>query len=194
MQAKCSKRLIAYLIDMVILGLVLSIIGIFLPQNKNVQVLNIELDSVNEQLLNEEINLKEYVNHYSEIMYQLDKENIIYTIVNTVFIILYFIIMPYFFNGQTLGKKMCQIKVSKIDGELTINDLIIRNLLINGLGYLLLSLVLIYLMSSLTYFINITLLSIIQLIIIVITIIGFIKKKEDFILHDRFTNTTVINL
>lgn len=194
MKAKFSKRLGAYVVDIIILGLVIFTLGIVVPKSKNIKVLNAELDILNEQYLNEQVSLKEYTNHYSQIMHEVDKENIIYTIVNIIFIIIYFILMPYYFNGQTLGKKIFKIKVVKQNDKVSINDLIVRNIVINGLGYMLISLALIYLLPSLSYFITILFLSTIQLAVIIITTIGLLKNNEKLILHDRFTNTEVINV
>ena len=191
MEAKFSKRLLAYTLDITILGIVLLLTNIIIPKdNKD---LNVKLDTLNESYLNEEIGFNEYLNNYSEISYNLDKQNIIYTVVNIVFVIAYFIILPYFLNGQTIGKKVFKIKVTK-ENKLTIISLIIRNLIINGLGYMLLSLLLIYILKPYTYFVTTTILSLIQLTLMIIILIGLIKNKENLILHDRLSNTKVINV
>lgn len=194
MKAKFSKRLVAYVIDIIILGLVILCVGLIVPKSNNLKVLNIELDTLNEQFLNEQVSIGEYTNHYSQIMHEIDKENIIYTIVNIIFILIYFVVIPYYFNGQTLGKKIIKIKVVNKKEKISLNDLIIRNMIINGLGYLLLTLLLIYLLPSLSYFITIIFLSFIQLILIIITVVGLTKNNDKLILHDRFTNTEVINV
>lgn len=191
MEAKFSKRLLAYLLDITILGIVLLLTNIIIPKdNKD---LNVKLDTLNESYINEEISFNEYLNNYSEISYNLDKQNIIYTVVNIVFVIAYFIILPYFLNGQTLGKKVFKIKVTK-ENKLTIISLIIRNLIINGLGYMLLSLLLIYILKPYIYFITTTILSLIQLTLMIIILIGLIKNNDKLILHDRLSNTKVINV
>ena len=191
MEAKFSKRLLAYLIDIIILGIVLLIVNIIIPKDN--KEINVKLDTLNESYLNKEIEFNEYLNDYSEISYNLDKQNIIYTVVNIVFVIIYFIILPYFLNGQTVGKKLLKIKVIK-ENKLTITSLVIRNLIINGLGYMLLSLLLIYILNPYTYFITTTILSLIQLILMIIILIGLIKNNDKLILHDRLSNTKVVNV
>ena len=55
-------------------------------------------------------------------------------IINCVIIILYFVVLPLYKNGQTLGKKIFKIKIVREDKEdLTANELIIRNIVVNGL-------------------------------------------------------------
>lgn len=189
MRANFKKRALAYTIDIIILGLILLLVNIIVPKDK--KYINVKLDSLNETYLNKEISFNEYLEEYSIIGYEIDKNNIIYTIVNVIFVMIYFIIMPFIFNGQTIGKKIMKIKLVKED-RLTITSLVIRNLIINGLGYMLLSLVLIHILKPYSYFIITTILSLIQLILMIIILIGLIKNNNDLILHDRLSKTKVI--
>ena len=66
MKAKFSKRLVAYVIDIIILGLVILCVGLIVHKSNNLKVLNIELDTLNEQFLNEQVSIGEYTNHYSQ--------------------------------------------------------------------------------------------------------------------------------
>jgi len=193
MEAKFSKRLFAYIIDIIVLGIVLLLVNIIIPKNNDIKNLNVELDILNEQYLNQELTFKEYTNNYFEISYNLDKQNTIYTIVNIVFVIAYFVIMPYFLNGQTLGKKLLKIKVAE-ENKLTITSLVIRNLIINGLGYMLITLLLIYTMPANIYFIITSILSIVQLVLMIIILIGLIKNNDNLVIHDKLSHTKVVNV
>lgn len=194
MEAKFSKRLLAYIIDIAILGIVLFLTNIVIPKSNDIRNLNAKLDILNEQYLNQEISFKEYSNNYSEISYDLDRQNIVYTIVNIVFVIVYFIVLPYFLNGQTLGKKLLKIKVIKQDGKLNIGSLIIRNLIVNGLAYMLLTLLLLYTLPAYIYFITTGILSIVQLVLVIVITIGIIKNNNNLVMHDRLSHTKVVNL
>lgn len=193
MEAKFSKRLFAYIIDIAILSIVLFLTSIIFPKSNEIKNLNIELDVLNEQYLNQELTFKEYTNNYSDINYELDKQNTIYTIVNIVFVIAYFVIMPYFLNGQTLGKKLLKIKVTK-ENKLTITSLVIRNLVINGLAYMLITTMLIYILPANIYFITTSILSLVQLVLIIVIMIGIIKNNNNLVIHDRLGHTKVVNL
>lgn len=194
MEVKFSKRFLAYFIDIAILVLILILVNTLLPKNNNIRALNIEQDSLNEQFLNQEIKIGNYINHYLEISYGLDKENVIYNIINIIFVLIYFVVLPYYSNGQTLGQKVLKVKIEKQDGKLTMNDLIIRNMIINGLGYMLVVLALIYLLPALAYFISTMILGLVQIILIITCIVGMIKNDQHLGLHDKITNTMVINL
>ena len=189
MRANLKKRALAYTIDIIILGLILLLVNIIVPKDE--KDINIKLDSLNETYLNKEISFNDYLEEYSIISYEIDKNNIIYTIVNIIFVIIYFIIMPFIFSGQTIGKKIMKIKLVKED-RLTITSLVIRNLIINGLGYMLLSLILIHILKPYSYLIITTILSIMQLTLIIIILIGLIKNNNNLILHDRLSKTKVV--
>ncbi len=194
MEAKFIKRLLSYLIDILILGIVLVIACKIVPENNNIKKENIKLDDLNEQFLNHEISTFNYVNEYSKITQKSDKDKIIYIIVNIIFVVFYFIIIPYFFNGQTLGKRLIKIKVDKEEGSLELKDLIIRNIIINGLALMIIGLITLYIMPALIYFIITTILSIVQIIIIIASVIMIIKDEKHLGIHDKVTKTKVINV
>lgn len=189
------KRILAYVIDMAIFGIIIWIAGMFLKNNQNISVLNLELNEINELAFNHEIGIMTYLSRYAEIMFNLDQQKVLLSIVNCFFILLYFVGMPYFFDGMTLGKKLMGIKVVRRDGELLmLNDLIIRNLIINGLGFMLISLCILYITPSMVYFIISTILGIFQIILVIISVFMIIYRKDKRGLHDILGNTKVISV
>ena len=126
MEAKFSKRLFAYIVDVLILSIVLFLANTIIPQSNNIKDFNNQLSDLNEQYLNQEISFEEYSKDYSKINYEIDKQNSVYAIQNIIFVIGYFIILPYLLNGQTIGKKLLKIKVVGKDTKLNIVSLIIK--------------------------------------------------------------------
>ncbi len=195
MYAKFSRRLLAYFIDIVILGLVVSIVNMLLPISDNMLVLNEELTRVTDNFLNNEINFKTYFSLASGLSQDLDKLNIVYTVINCIFIIIYFVIIPYFKNGQTLGKYLLKIRIVKKDDKtLTLNDLLIRNIIINGLGFMIICLAIIYVVPSNLYLIIVTFLTIIQILLVILTVFMILYRKDNCGFHDYITHTRVINI
>ncbi len=191
---KLSKRLIAYLIDMIIFALILFICSQIFKPSSNVKVLNSEMNEVNELFMNHEISYTTYLFRYSTIIQALDKEKILSSLLNVIFIMFYFVFIPYFFEGQTIGRKIMKLKIVRRDSELLmVNDLVIRELIIDGLGFLLISLCLLYIVPSIAYLILTFILGFLQIILVLISIFMIIYRRDNRGLHDVISNTLVVS-
>lgn len=184
-------RFFAYIIDMIIITLLLNVIlCLFKPTNNYIK-LNNELDNLNSSYMNGKIDELTFVNNRIDIVYALDRENFLSNILQGFILIGYFIILPYLNDGKTLGKKLMKIKIVGKDGILDYNKLIIRALLIDGLGYLLIMLGSVYILPSMGYFILTSALSILEFAIMLVGMIMIIKKKDT--IHDKISKTEVIH-
>lgn len=193
MNVSFKKRLLAYIIDVVFLTLIISIISLFVPVSDNAITLNQELTTLQSSYLNSNINFNQYFNGSADIVKDLDQEQIIFYVLFVLGIIAYFVIWPIYHNGQTIGKKKLNIKVVKSNNdEATINDLLIRNIIINGLGYLLIQLLIVFILPSQSYYITLNILSFVQLVIVIISIFLVIRKKQA--IHDLIAKTKVIEV
>jgi len=190
MKASLKKRMSAYLIDIIIMLIILGFISIFYkPTN---ETLNNNLNLLTMQYASGDINFTTYMTDSSEIYKQIDLNNLIINIINAVYIIGYFIILPYFNNGQTIGKKMMSINVRAIsNGKLTIPKLFIRNLIINGLLYLIAVSICSLIVPAQYYFITITTLGIIQIGLILASMFMVVYRKDKKGLHDLIARTWV---
>lgn len=190
---KLPRRLIAYAIDMLIFAAIALIVTSFIKESNNVKVLNLEMNSINELALNHDIKISTYLTRYASIMQELDKEKVLINVLNCIFIMVYFVFIPYFFEGRTIGKKIMKLKVVRRDGELLmLNDLVIRNLIINGLGFLLISLCMLYVVPSIAYLILTILLGILQIIVVFISVFMVIYRHDHRGLHDIISDTKVV--
>lgn len=187
-----KSRIFAYIIDMIVVILLLNLILCFFKPTNNYVKLNNELDNLNESYINGKINTTTFINNQADIVHDLDKEKFLSNILEAFILIGYFIILPYLNNGKTLGKQLMKIKVIGEDGNLDYNKLIIRALLIDGLGYLLIMLGSVYILPSMGYFVLTTILSIMEIILFILGIVLIIKNKEQG-LHDKISKTKVIH-
>lgn len=187
------KRIAAYLIDMIVFAVIILLLSLVVKDSKNIAALNLEMNSINELALNHEISFTGYISRYASVIHDLDREKVFVNIVNCVFIMIYFVFIPYFFEGRTLGKKIMGLKIVRNDGELLmLNDLVIRNLIINGLGFLLISLCLLYFTSSMIYFLTTLILGILQIILVFISVFMIIYRKDSQGIHDILSETKVV--
>ena len=70
-----KKRLFAYLIDFVLLTTIVTIINCVLPTTTKQVEINKELDSLQQNLLDGEIDNKQYFDGYKKLLPELDKSN-----------------------------------------------------------------------------------------------------------------------
>lgn len=189
-----KKRLLAYLIDNILLGAILALVMLIVPVSTNQINLANELETIEDKFVKEEITVEEYINQAIEINYQLAKERAWYPIINIAFILIYFVIIPFYKDGATFGKRKCGIKVVSNDGNLTMNQLIIRNFIVNGLLQMLLTMVCLYILPSVSYFYVELILSLFQFILIVVTGAYMIKRSDSKGIQDILTNTKVVEV
>ncbi|MFV0249694.1 MAG: RDD family protein [Bacilli bacterium] len=192
MKVSLYKRFSAYLIDILLLGLILMLIFYFMPESKNVSSLHNDLNLINENFLNNEIETIEYLNKYSSIMYRLDKDRLIFTIINFIAIFVYFVLVPYFYKGKTLGNYILGLEIKSKFKKLKIKQLIIRNIIINGLGYLLTSIILVLLLNNNSYFYLLSIFAFTQLILVIVSIFMIIYRHDKRGLHDILSQTKVV--
>jgi len=190
-----KKRFVAYLIDLLIIGFILGMVVTFKEKDEEVIELNKDLNLVEELYVNEEISYDDYFERVTVIIQDIDKECVVYTVVNILLIVGYFIILPFLCNGQTLGKRIFKIKIESNEKEkLSIVNYIIRNIIINGLGYMVLMLLILYLLPSKTYFIFESIFSFIQITLVIISVSMVLYRKDKRGLHDILSGTKVVSV
>lgn len=188
-----GKRLVAYILDAIIVSLIFSFLTMFIKESNNLINLNNQLNTISENFINKTITMKEYFNQYSSIEYLVNKEMFLQNLFSLILMIGYFVILPYYYNGQTIGKKLMKIKIVKEDDKLTINDLALRSLLANGIAMTFIELALIFLIKDTAYFITISILSFIQFLLVITSIFMILYRKDKKALHDIVCKTLVVD-
>lgn len=192
---KRKKRFIAYLIDIIIVGIIITLGSKLLVNNNKIIVLEQQLNEINNNVLNSTFKFKESLIEYAEITKQIDLENVMVNIVTIIMILIYFVFIPYYNNGQTMGMKILKTKIEpEIGTELTIKKLMLRNFIINGLLYLAISLTFLYLFPSFIYFILVSILSFIQLGLVIISLFMLLYRRDQRGLQDILSKTRVIEI
>ena len=125
------QRLVAYIIDAIIITIIISLIASPFINSDAIQKINNDLLELVNQLQNNELSYLTYVKEVSVLELQLAKLNGVTTIITLFVSILYFVVFQIYNGGQTIGKKILNIKVISNNGDLTMNQMIVRSLLIN---------------------------------------------------------------
>lgn len=186
-------RLVAHVVDVIIVSMVASLICYFIPMN-NYNELQQELTSVQEKFLNEEISEKEYFNQTALISYDLDYAAVPSYIVQVALLILYYVVFQFYNKGQTIGKKLMKIRVVACDEkcELTINDYIYRSVILNALLANFLIIIFVLFLDRNYYFYTSFTLQIVQIVLSLITIFMVLFKKDGRGLHDMVAHSKVV--
>lgn len=193
MKATFFDRMSAYIIDFLIISVLISLICFNVPNN-NSKKYEKKMEEVTNQYLAQEIDEKEYISQYSEIIYNNQKSNIIVTEVTVLVIIGYFVIFQYMNKGQTLGKKLMKIRVvdKSTQKPITILKGLIRSMFILNILSSILGIILLYIADKTKYFIIYGGISSLESIFIIITIFFVLYRKDGRGLHDMMVNTEVI--
>ncbi len=132
------KRLAAYLVDFLIITLVSSALVRISFINPRYEAYNEASQKYNNALndyYKEKININEYTKIVSELNYDLNSSGYVYLIGDIVIAFLYFGVFAYFTKGQTLGKKLMNIKIvsNKENKSLKLYNYFIRTFILNGI-------------------------------------------------------------
>lgn len=192
MQARLFERIAAYLIDLVIISIITVLITS--SMNNNTKDYDKELDTIMKDYQVGEISRVEFVNKYETIVYESSKDNYDKSIVALLISIAYFIVFTYLNKGKTIGKSILGIRIVDKNTKQPpkIINTIIRNIIPFGILSQLVSLILITIVNKNTYINIYVIVTCIELLTIVASIIMISLKKYGYGLHDKIAGTIVV--
>ena len=194
MKANSYKRVLAYLVDIMIISFVSLLLTYFVPTSENYNKLNKEFEALTIDYRNQEVTMEEYLEKGTDINYQLNKEGVPQTIVSTVLSIIYFVVLAYFMNGETLGKKLMKIKItSNNDKKLTMNNYLIRALVIDSVLMNIITIITILLFSKDIYLTSYNIISYVFSFVYIVSLAMILFSKNGRGLQDILANTKVIS-
>ena len=192
-KAMFSQRVLAFLIDLFILSIITSLITMFIPINDTATKLYEEQNRVLEGYVEGTVPMEEYVNQMIDLGYDISKQTVIISIVSIVISLLYYVVYPCYNNGQTFGKKLMKIKIKKTnDKELSMNDLLIRSMINNSVLVSIINVILVLFLSKDLYLSTSSLVSFIQYLVLIISLIMIAFTKNAQGLHDKVVHTEVV--
>ena len=192
-KAMFSQRILAFLIDLVLLSMITSLITMFVPVNDTATKLYEEQNRVLEGYVEGTVSMEEYVNQMIDIGYDISRQTVIVSIVAVVISLLYYVVYPCYNNGQTFGKKLMKIKLVKTnDKELSMNDLLIRSMINNSILVNIITIALVLFLSKDLYLSTSSLLSSIQYLVLIISLIMIAFTKNAQGIHDKVAKTEVV--
>lgn len=145
-------------------------------------------------------NIKEEVQNQYKLVeedyaYKLIKLSIIQKIISVLCILMYFVVIQYYLNGQTLGKKLMKLQVkSNNNKNLTILNYFIRSLILNEVVINVMNIICILVLSKSSYITYNQIIYFVTYIIEMTILFMIMFDKDNRGLHDYASNTRVIDL
>ena len=200
MKATFMQRLLAYLLDMIIVGVVLMFMGIFIPgyNSDDSQELSEELVKVENNLVEvmqsgDKDAYDDTMQNVIDIEYKISKTSVLSNTISFIIIFGYFVILQFMLKGKTIGKMLMKIRiVDKKKNEPSFWTILYRNFIVFGLLTSFLSLILIIILPKNAYVMFNTILNIIESIFVIVSALMILYRKDKRGLHDMMAGTSVI--
>ena len=191
-KANFYKRLVAYTIDMFIVGLVISIISYNFDTTRLEKLSDKSIKLMN-SFTNGDISSDKYFFEYADILYKVNKANVNSNLLGLVIYVGYFVLFQFFNGGATIGKKLLKIKVvSQGGGEVSLWQMIVRTSIINGVVPLALSLILVFTTKGLVFLTLSSVVGLFENIFVIICVFMLLYKSDCLALHDIMSKSVVI--
>lgn len=188
-------RLVAYIIDTILVFALMLGVAFILPVNENHKKYMDEYKTIQAELMDGKIKKEEFTSRYKDIVYDLDYTNTLVSLSQTVVFILYFIVFQYYNKGQTVGKKLMGIKViSTKDKQLTLDQMAIHALIADSIIINLLLVASVLFIGREYYYYASLGLQLINYSVIIVALLMIIFRKDGKGLHDVLANTKVISV
>lgn len=192
------KRLAAYLLDFLIITLISSAlvrISFINPRYKEYTETSQKYNNALNDYYKEKININEYTKIVNELNYDLNSTGYVYLIGDIVIAFLYFGVFAYFTKGQTLGKKLMNIKIvsNKENNDLKIYNYFIRTFILNGIIINIITFIAVW-FSKKTYYKIAGVAGDLNMILEIIILLMILFNKDGRGLHDVLAGTKVIDL
>ena len=186
------QRLSAFILDVILDSFVASLVVSPFLDTDSITKLQESSAELSQEYVNKEISTMTFFTEYKTLAFENAKKTGLLSIITVLFDISYFVVLQFYFKGQTIGKKITKIRVENIEGDLTINNLVFRSLIINSLFCNMVSLCFMVSGNADVYFFGSITFELIN--IMLLTICGFMVMfgKSGRGLHDYLGHTRVV--
>lgn len=134
---------------------------------------------------------EEKLNNYS---YRLSQLSFVPRFMGIILSLFYFVVLQFYFNGQTLGKKIMKLRVVSNDNKnINIFSFLIRSLIVNEIFISSLNLICILFLSKNVYFTYSKVIYFVTYFIEILIVFTIFFSKDNRGIHDILANTKVID-
>lgn len=195
------KRVMAYIIDVLIFSIVLtpiinwSVINPYIDEyTENYSEYTEFIEQANAGEIDTETD--EYKDKIVDLNYNINKYKVISSSISVVGFILYFAVLQWALKGQTIGKKIMKIRVvaNNEDKKLNVGNYILRSLILNNIIFSIILIIGVYIFKAPGYYTLSMVVSYLQLLVMSLIMLMVVLRKDLRGLHDFVAGTKVIDL
>lgn len=184
------KRIIAYVIDIVISSLILATI-MLLPIDPYKEKYNEAYKEYSNLASKTEVSNKDEL---IELNYEVYKYKTFSNIYGAAVILIYFGVIQYALKGQTIGKKIMKLRVvANKDKKLKIWNYLLRIIILNNVLFTLINTVAVYLTKGLTFYYITYIISTLTSLMYMLNLMMIMFRRDGRGIHDYIAGTKVIN-
>ena len=193
-KASFKKRALAYIIDMFIVSVIISVMSYNINTTK-IDKLNKEADSLMKDYVNGKVSTDKYIKDFASINYDISRESSVNTGIYLVVCIGYFLVFQYLNDGASIGKKLVGIKIVSNDNKkVSFLQMFIRTSIVNDIINNSMILILIYMTSNMNYFIGYGIINFICNLFVIVCIFMIIYRKDKLALNDIMSKSYVMEV
>lgn len=190
--ASLGKRFVAFIIDILIISFVATMICVPFSNVENTNKLEEDYLNNTQAFFDKKISIEDYQKIQVSYVYNTAKESGLTRIVTVLLGILYFGLLQFYLKGQTFGKKLLHIKVKSDEGDLTINQLLFRALIVDSIILDIILFTSMMFMNKNVYYYSSMTFELVQYIVYFVCMIMIIKNTNKKGLHDVLFHTSVV--
>ncbi len=201
------KRVVAYLFDITVVTLISSLISMttinpnyekrltlneqYTEKMKEFEDQRKELDESNEEEIRKYLDT---VTDYSAVyILESSKAMLFENCVTVGLLVLYFGVFAYFFQGETVGKRILKIKIVKKDGaQVGFGNLLLRLIILHGIPFVIINSIFPFFMNSSSYMILNSITYLLSVGLSLAILITTFVSKNNRGLHDMISSTKVV--
>lgn len=185
-----SKRIKSFVIDFVVLALFFVLVQCLIPKTEYVKTLEAEQNAIMEDYFAHRIQFTDYVSSYGKVFYESSKEGQVMYLIYLLFMLGYFVVLPFLWKGRTLGCYFSGVQIERFNqGKLHIWQLFVRYSIVFGLGYVALNNLFLLFLPKSYYFVTISIVALLQFVVAIFSMMTVIFRKEKRGLHELLSNT-----
>lgn len=188
-----KKRLVAYIIDTIIITILVGITLTFIPISNEAKKIQTKIDEIGEKYASNEMDEVNYFMELSTLKKDLDNKKALEIVIDSIFIVIYYIIVPFITNGKTIGRIIMKIKIKSNNKRVNLMSLFVRCFLMDGLLVSILIIFGIYLIPKDFYLTFTSILLILQILALIVTYFMIKYRRDCLGLDDILSKSIVVN-